>query len=247
MSASSVPLFKRCTKCGEEKPATTEYFARNTRRNPNGLQPKCKACNAAYRVDNDDRLKDYFKDHYQKNRDRIITRLRRDPERVKRVKRIRYERKREELRAKEKAYRESNREKIRERERLYHKKNPHVKRLIDNRRRSRVNGAEESLTKIQWERCLEYFKHKCAVCGRPQGLWHVLAQDHWIPVTAKGGFCVSNIIPLCHGKKDGTDGCNNSKKDKPAEQWLTSKFGKKKAKHILARINAYFEWAKKQE
>ena len=44
--------FKKCTKCGEEKPATAEYFHRNKRANrdkraKSGLVSQCKDCRAA--------------------------------------------------------------------------------------------------------------------------------------------------------------------------------------------------------
>lgn len=38
---------KRCTKCGEEKPATFEFFARNAVRGTVYLRSHCKACRAA--------------------------------------------------------------------------------------------------------------------------------------------------------------------------------------------------------
>lgn len=34
---------KRCTKCGEEKPATLEFFGKNTQ-GKNGLDPRCRMC-----------------------------------------------------------------------------------------------------------------------------------------------------------------------------------------------------------
>lgn len=109
-------------------------------------------------------------------------------------------------------------------------------------RRARKLNLPCDFTDDQWLNALEYFGHKCAVCGRPRGLWHSLSQDHWIPLASPEcpGTVVSNIVPLCHG----INGCNTSKNRTPAEQWLTLQFGKRKAKEILARVNAYFEWVK---
>jgi hypothetical protein len=43
MDTPSVPLPKCCTKCGEEFPATPEYFHRNKSAH-DGLHPRCKTC-----------------------------------------------------------------------------------------------------------------------------------------------------------------------------------------------------------
>ena len=39
--------FKKCTGCGEEKPATAEFFYRD-RRKKGGLRTKCKDCKRKY-------------------------------------------------------------------------------------------------------------------------------------------------------------------------------------------------------
>ena len=36
-----------CTKCGEEKPATSEFFYKHVRC-PLGIRPECKVCTSAY-------------------------------------------------------------------------------------------------------------------------------------------------------------------------------------------------------
>ena len=53
---------KKCTKCGEEKPATLEYFHRKTK-TKDGLQYSCKQCNKAYNEANKESLKEYSKAH----------------------------------------------------------------------------------------------------------------------------------------------------------------------------------------
>ena len=40
-----------CTKCGEEKPATSEFFPVNNRKK-NGLDSWCRVCRATYRSEN---------------------------------------------------------------------------------------------------------------------------------------------------------------------------------------------------
>lgn len=91
-----------------------------------------------------------------------------------------------------------------------------------------------------WLKTLEYFDFRCAVCGRPQGLWHFLARDHWIPKSRGGRTSLDNLVPLCHG----WDGCNNHKGNKDVHEWLVSVYGARKAKRIEKRVNDYFQWVK---
>ena len=53
---------KVCTKCGKELPATTEYFAAETRIKC-GLRAICKECNRQYNLENKDRIKKYYEDN----------------------------------------------------------------------------------------------------------------------------------------------------------------------------------------
>ena len=50
---------KRCTKCGENKPNTNEYFAFSNK-SKGILRPSCKVCN-----------KEYAKERYKNNGDKI--------------------------------------------------------------------------------------------------------------------------------------------------------------------------------
>jgi hypothetical protein len=108
------------------------------------------------------------------------------------------------------------------------------------RRRAKEKGLPSTLTNDDWNRALSYFGGFCAYCGRPAGFWHTLAQDHFVPVNKGGGYTPDNIVPACHG----VDGCNNSKNNNDPADWLTRKFGKRKANAILKRIREYFEWIK---
>jgi hypothetical protein len=109
------------------------------------------------------------------------------------------------------------------------------------KRRAFERHLPSAFTPHDWERCLSYWNNSCAVCGRPRGLWHTIAADHWIalsdPRPNNPGTVPTNIIPLCHG----IDGCNNSKHDNDATEWLTRKYGRRKAKKILERIQKYFD------
>ena len=52
--------YKKCTKCGEELPATTEYFEKDSRIKT-GIGAQCKVCRSKWR-------KQYYKDNPQINR-----------------------------------------------------------------------------------------------------------------------------------------------------------------------------------
>ena len=123
-----------------------------------------------------------------------------------------------------------------------------TRRIIDIRRAARKKSLPDNFTKEQWQRALDYFNGCCAVCGRQLAdLFgeHKSAADHWIPLTLEScpGTVALNIVPLCQG----VNGCNQSKGNHNAEDWLTRKFGKRKAKQIMKRIDDYFEWVKHRD
>lgn len=122
--------------------------------------------------------------------------------------------------------------------------------MFTHHRRARKHNLEGKLTTAQWKRCLQYWDHRCAVCGRQAGLWHVLAQEHWIaiadPRPDNPGDAAWNVLPMCHSKKDGSGGCNNSKGKTDPLKWLYRWLPKKKADEVLKHIEAYFEWVKQQ-
>jgi hypothetical protein len=105
---------------------------------------------------------------------------------------------------------------------------------------ARKRELPNTFTTQQWRTALDYWDHRCAVCERPRGLWHTVAADHWVPLTAPDcpGTMPTNIVPLCHG----ADGCNNSKGAKRPEVWLQQKLGKRRGNKKLAQINSYFDW-----
>jgi hypothetical protein len=130
-------------------------------------------------------------------------------------------------------------ERRREMGRVYLRKHPERGKVRYQRRQARKRGLPDTLTREEWAFSLDYFNDCCAVCSRPRGLWHTIAADHWIPITDADcpGTVAANIIPLCHG----IEGCNQSKSNRAAADWLTERYGKRRAKQIIARIEAYFE------
>lgn len=61
---------KRCTKCGENKPNTNEYFAFQNK-SKGTLKARCKECDKKYREKNKDKMKEYNKNYYENNADKI--------------------------------------------------------------------------------------------------------------------------------------------------------------------------------
>lgn len=281
---------KRCTQCGESKPATTEYFYRD-KSNKAGLTPQCKACRRAYwsaraaEFAEKRRIKDagHHAEIYARRKAREAgrpdfaarKRAYREANRERRnaYERKRYARKSQEIRqrqrkwrlakidqykAAEQRYREANRQKLRERARQWYRDHSEVQRWrnkrnyrnrIDRYRKasvvsSRARTARKARLPTEygtddWQSCLEYFGGCCAACNRPPGLFHALALDHWVPLSAPDcpGHIATNIVPLCHGE----GGCNNSKSNRDAVEWATERFGRRKAHQIITRVQDYFD------
>ncbi len=129
----------------------------------------------------------------------------------------------------------------------WNKKHADRRSITEMKRRALKKASTADFTTDQWRIALDYFGNRCAVCGAEAGMWWTLVTDHWMPLAKGGGHTAVNIIPLCHSKDGGFGGCNNAKHDKMPELWLLERFGRKKAKAILKRINDYFEWIKAQK
>lgn len=238
---------KSCNKCGEIFQNTLEYFRVG---GPGKVGATCRKCHAAtkkaWRKNNPDKVAAEKKRSHERHRETDNARVMRwvDANRDRKHEQDRQYRldHLEERRAYELQWQRDNPEKVRARVRTYERRNPHIRAVIHQNRRARENALPATLTHQDWKRALEYFEYRCAVCGRPNGLWHKLAQDHWIPVSDVNcpGTVPANIIPLCHG--DG--GCNNSKSNTDPLEWLTRRFGEAKAKKVYRRIQDYFEWLK---
>lgn len=131
-------------------------------------------------------------------------------------------------------------------------KSPKGKRrlqVVTQNKRARKKALPHTLTTPQWNACLDYFDHRCAICGASAGFFVMLAQEHWIPQSPgyeldepNPGTVVTNIIPMCHSTAEGMYGCNNMKSNRDPQEWLLDTYGKRKTKQIEARIQAYFDF-----
>lgn len=229
--------FKRCTKCGEYKPR--DQFSVHSR-SGDGLQSECKACNRKYRHANAERRREYQREYNQANAEQIQERKR--EYRKENAEWIReYERNRREINANQiheyiRRYRQANRTKILELVSKYRQtpKGKAVERTHGQRRRALKKSLPASFTDTDWQFALSFFGHACAVCG--QGLMVLAHGDHWIPISSPDcpGTVPHNMVPLCST-------CNISKRDRPPADWLIERFGKRKGRAILRKIEAFLE------
>lgn len=227
---TETPL-KRCSVCKSYKPTTTQYF--RVRNKTTGiLENRCLEC-------------EHIRQRDQKRRSRTE-----HPEREKAAKQRYYDQHGEQVRKSVQRYRREHPDRVSESKKRHYQSNKEQYRAQGENYRARRLGFPNTFTDTDWQRCLNYFNGCCAVCGRPRGLWHTLAKDHWVslndPRSDNPGTVPGNIVPLCHSSNTGAGGCNNSKKDKDAQAWLVGKFGKRKAAIVLKRVDDYFKWLKNQ-
>lgn len=258
MATDSIPLLRRCSKCTKEKPATPEYFHR-FKHNKDGLHVWCKECvkeyGRKYRETHHEKRKQQKSDYYYNNKEHVDSKSRlwrvNNKDRRNETDRKRRAECPAPYRAATRRYKNKHRDRVRVSEKRRYYSSPSPKAVVQ-RRNARERGLPATLTGEEWGRALDYFQYRCAVCGRPAGLWHVIAADHWIPVSnAKcPGSVATNMIPLCHSRKGSPSGepsCNNSKGARLPDEWLVERFGKRRGKQILKRIVNYFEWVKLED
>ena len=208
--------YKRCSKCGQEYQATTEYFPKRTNR-PSGLASHCKQCDRA-------RCNDYDERNREKRRSYDV--LHKEDKKINSAQR--YIENRGKILSHNYNWAKNNPDKVRARARLH-----------TSKRKARKKGLPDSLSMDDWQIALEFFLYRCAYCGRPQGFWNPICADHFVPLSDAlcPGTVSDNIIPACLE-------CNSSKHNRHAEEWLVWKFGRRKASMRLKRIMEYFQCLK---
>ncbi len=194
-------MTKLCRTCGTEKP-TSEFHKKK-----NGLQPKCRACVAAYT-----RLR------YAANRERIKAESRlwraENRERDRAMHRAKYQRTRDQRRKYARRYRRENREAVNAANRAWRRSNPEHTQALSvtryNRRRARELRAGIGLTAAQWKDIRAEFGGRCAYCAKAAPR---LEQDHLDPLVAGGDHAAHNVVPACRW-------CNASKGPHSLLVWL---------------------------
>jgi len=211
---------KKCTKCGESKPITSEYFG-NDKDTRDGFQYQCKICTSLYR-----------KAYREKNKETINEKKRIDWHKSKvrlecsKKKKLYREMNRETIHEKAKLWRDENRTLLREKGRKYWHDHKDVinertrkwqrehRELTSNtiqKYRARKRKLPSTLTVAQWEGAKLFFGNTCAYCGCD----NPLVREHVVPVASGGEYTHNNIIPACKS-------CNSSKRDKELILWFRS-------------------------
>lgn len=226
---------KKCSKCGVEYPATSEYFPKHPSVT-NGLTARCKQCVAAYK-------KQWCKDNVEKKRA---------------AGRRWSENNREKDRENHKIWHENNPGKANEYYRKYRKNNPEaraascrkyvethpVERTAANRkwaqnnpdkrkvsvqrRLTRKKSLPSTLTTEQWTAVKEEFGGTCCYCGKEKPL----TIDHFVPVNNMGELSIDNVLPACIS-------CNCSKGAREFRSWfkLQTFYSKSREQKIMKYLN----------
>lgn len=258
---------KRCScgnECinpsGPELPATLEYFYKHPTAT-DGFNSRCKDCTKAAAKQSAlsnpesarERKRKYKKSEKgrAKGREHAKRQREKDPEKFRVKSRANYAKDIERSRANGRNAYWKNPQKRRENARKY-KPNSVTLQVSSEVRRGRKANLPSKFGLNDWRFALDYFGHRCAVCGASPDMWTGLAMDHWIPLSdtrpENPGTVPWNIVPLCHSKKGAPASashscCNNSKSNKDPHDWLAQRFGVRKAIVIEKRIAEYFEVA----
>lgn len=119
-------ITKKCTKCGEEKPATKEFFYAD-KQYPSGIRPICKICSEKHYQEHKERIALQRKEHYRNNRERILTANRekyaKNYNGIQESTRERYQKNRDRNLITKRLYHNKNREKANAISRRYHAAN----------------------------------------------------------------------------------------------------------------------------
>jgi len=193
---------KRCTKCGETKPATTEFFTRDASRK-SGFRPNCKDCTKAY-----DKQRRAVNPEARNERQRAAYAA--DPEKHREQQRAYKADHAEEINEKRRVTYEKNPEKARAAVRAAQKRHPETMKAANHRRRARILGAEGSHTAEDERIAYRAQKGKCWHCGKLVGDTYEI--DHLIPLDKGGSNAANNIVISCRA-------CNRSKGAKIMIEW----------------------------
>ena len=141
---------KTCSKCGEEKPVTREYFYR--RKTPkDAFRAACKVCIKQYRQANREAKAEYNKKYYQANQEAIAEQDKQ-----------RYQANREAILKQKKQYRQANREAKAEYNKKYREakiaEQPACVYQIVNKQNGRIYVGETTQGELRWKSHLTYLR-----------------------------------------------------------------------------------------
>lgn len=205
---------KRCSKCLQEYPETTEFFYKTKY----GLNSQCIACRKAY-------LRDYYKAHSEEIKSHAAEWAKGNHDKRLAIQRRYRESNRDLLRDKSRQYMRLNwrrlapdRETLRRRHKAWRDKNPgkysHYSPGRNSIRRARLRGASGQYSAADVIQKLFDQDGKCFWCGVDlDGNFHV---DHVIPLSRGGSNGPENIAMTCPS-------CNLSKGSKTPDEFLRFK------------------------
>jgi len=234
---------KICSKCGEEKPRTNQYFYKR-KVNVDGLEGQCKDCATEYRnqyfkgnkervteikklyyknnkAKTDEYQKQYRNEHKDKQAKYTKIYAEKNKEKIKKVKQQYVKNNSEYISEWHKQYSIDNKEELAKKAKKYYKNNPQVRRLANQKYKARKKELPCELTVKQWETIKDYFNNSCAYCGateeRHNNIYkEQLHQEHFIPLSKGGEYTLNNIIPSCRS-------CNCSKGNDDFFKWYPKK------------------------
>jgi len=191
---------KTCSKCGENKPATVEYFGRNGKY----FRGECKECH-----------RNWHKYNYLTNKESIDLQNKvyyeNNIEKVRHSRQKYYVDNRESYLLRCNEYREANREKLNEQKRAY-SKTPAGRAAEANKYAKRKAWIKDKeITKEEWLSIMNDCDWSCSYCDCKLTDSNRTI-DHFVPLCKGGDHCVTNITAACKP-------CNCSKQGFLYEEW----------------------------
>jgi 5-methylcytosine-specific restriction endonuclease McrA len=249
---------KVCRLCGNEYPATKEYFY-TREQNKDGFRSECKTCTRTKpkkekiqegfrkctkcntilpETEENFRIKKHMDGYIFYSVCRKCEKIYKKEYRVENKDKISSYNKQwyynnvNVVRKLYKKYYLSNKEYENHRTKNYYKNNKEsilkLVKINNHKRRAKLNGLYANYSKSEWEECKKHFDYKCAYCDKKERL----SQDHFISLNKGGEYTVNNIIPACKT-------CNSSKRDSDFFEWYPQQpfYSKTKEKEILKYLN----------
>ena len=215
---------------------------------------KVRGYNQWYRAEYRDKVREIQMNCWEKNREKYLERnhqwraenLEKERKRARQYAADNREKHLENARQ----WRAANPQRVRELDHQWKTQNPEKALIIKQRREARKRGLPDQFTLEDYANMMGYWGNRCAVCEREATDGLIIVPDHWIPLSDERpdnpGTVPDNIVPLCHSKKAGMRGCNNTKWRVDSGQWLVRLYGEKRALEIKTMIESYFVWTRFQ-
>ena len=211
---------KKCTKCGETKPATAEYF-HPQKECKGGLRPDCRQCHnknsRKYWGANSEQLKAWHRKYRSENREAFRARDK-----------AYYEANKPRLLAQMTKYNRKNREAYNAKLRRWRRNNPDKVQVWVRNRRAKIKQSAGTHSLEDINRLLVAQGFRCVYCPADLSDRANREVDHIVPISRGGSNDVSNIQMLCKS-------CNRTKRAQLPEEFLAKEEEKQNGRH---RINA---------